>query len=97
MNFLGAVPGLPEGQTLGIRPEHLKPAGTGQISGVVTHVERLGGDTNLMIRTDQGEDLTVRRFGQDPTEVGAKAILFFDEADAFRFNAAGERIVQGQA
>ncbi len=97
MNFLSAVPGLPEGQTLGIRPEHLKPAETGQISGVVTHVERLGGDTNLMIRTDQGEDLTVRRFGQDPTEVGAKAILFFDEADAFRFNAAGERIVQGQA
>ena len=58
MNFLHrSVPDLPAGQTIGIRPEHLRLDDTGVISGKVTHVERLGGDTNLLVTTEQGETL----------------------------------------
>ncbi len=93
MNFLTtSVKGLEAGQSLGIRPEHLSLSETGPISGEVMHVERLGGDTNLLVDTDSGERLTVRLFGQDPTEVGAKISLGYDAANAFYFNEADERI-----
>ncbi|WP_299960733.1 ABC transporter ATP-binding protein [uncultured Roseobacter sp.] len=98
MNFLErSVPGVPDGQTIGIRPEHLRLAPSGQFSGVVTHVERLGGDTNLLVKTDQGETVTVRLFGQDPTEVGDVVHLAFAPEDAFYFDAAQERIFDAAA
>ncbi|WP_193142997.1 ABC transporter ATP-binding protein [Meridianimarinicoccus sp. MJW13] len=94
MNFLArSVAGLPAGQTLGIRPEYLSFRDDGQISGEVTHVERLGGDTNLLVRTDQGETLTVRLFGQDSTPVGARVTLGYDPDDAFYFDADDQRIL----
>ncbi|MCB1384438.1 MAG: ABC transporter ATP-binding protein [Nitratireductor sp.] len=93
MNFLErSVEGLPKGQTLGIRPEHLTLDGKGQIGGEVTHVERLGGDTNLLVRTEQGETLTVRLFGQNTTPVGEKVRLRFDESHAFHFDADNKRL-----
>lgn len=98
MNFLDrSVPNLPNGQTIGVRPEHLSLSQTGQISGKVTHVERLGGDTNLLVTTDEDETLTVRLFGQDPTEVGEKVRLAFDPKNAFHFNDSNERILQDAA
>ncbi|WP_114287953.1 ABC transporter ATP-binding protein [Candidatus Halocynthiibacter alkanivorans] len=94
MNFLErSVPGLAAGQTLGIRPEHLALRADGQISGEVTHVERLGGDTNLLVSTDQGEILTVRLFGQNDTDVGAHIQLGFDPEMAFRFDQSDNRIL----
>ena len=93
MNFLErSVPGLASGQTIGVRPEHLGLSEAGQISGKVTHVERLGGDTNLLVSTDEGETLTVRLFGQDPTEVGAHVRLAFDPVNAFYFDEKQERV-----
>ncbi|RVT85598.1 ABC transporter ATP-binding protein [Rhodobacteraceae bacterium CCMM004] len=93
MNFLErSVAGLPEGVTLGIRPEYLRPAPTGRIGGTVTHVERLGSDTNLLVETSQGERLTLRMFGQDQTPVGAPVTLDWDDADAFFFDATGRRL-----
>lgn len=98
MNFLErSVPGLPQGQTIGVRPEHLSLSETGQISGKVTHVERLGGDTNLLVTTDQGETLTVRLFGQNNTDVGAQIQLGFDSENAFYFNESNERILSEAA
>ncbi len=98
MNFLErSVPGLPAGQTIGIRPEHLGLREDGQIFGKVTHVERLGGDTNLLVQTGQGEIMTVRLFGQDPTEVGDEIRVGFDPACAFYFDAQQERIFQQAA
>jgi multiple sugar transport system ATP-binding protein len=98
MNFLErSVSGLAQGQTLGIRPEHLTLSDTGQITGRVTHVERLGGDTNLLVVTDKNETLTVRLFGQDPTEVGADVRLAFDPANAFYFDKSNERLYQDAA
>ncbi|WP_299671441.1 ABC transporter ATP-binding protein [uncultured Roseobacter sp.] len=98
MNFLqSSVPGLAPGQTIGIRPEHLTLSEGGQINGKVTHVERLGGDTNLLVVTDADETLTVRLFGQDQTNVGAAIRLAFDPAHAFYFNDAEERVYQNAA
>lgn len=93
MNFLErSVSGLAQGTTIGIRPEHLTLSADGQISGEVTHVERLGGDTNLLVKTDQDETLTVRLFGQNPTKVGARVQLVFDPEMAFHFDDAGRRV-----
>ncbi len=93
MNFLTrSVPGLAAGQTIGIRPEHLGLSGDGQIAGVVTHVERLGGDTNLLVHTAADETLTVRLFGQNQTEVGAEVRLGFDPGQAYLFDDADHRI-----
>ncbi|MGB3554093.1 MAG: ABC transporter ATP-binding protein [Jannaschia sp.] len=94
MNFLDrSVAGLPDGRTLGIRPEHLNIREGGQIEGEVTHVERLGGDTNLLVRTAQGEILTVRLFGQNGTEVGAKIGLGFESQNAFYFDGEDARVL----
>ncbi|AXI45468.1 sugar ABC transporter ATP-binding protein [Sulfitobacter sp. SK012] len=93
MNFLKKAPvDLPENGTLGIRPEHLKLVKGGRIKGTVTHVERLGGDTNLLVTTDQQETLTVRLFGQDSTAVGAAIELDFEDAAAFAFDQENQRI-----
>ncbi|MGC1496986.1 MAG: ABC transporter ATP-binding protein [Sulfitobacter sp.] len=93
MNFLKtSVQGLPNGVTLGIRPEHLELSTGGRITGKVTHVERLGGDTNLLITTAQGEALTVRLFGQHMAQVGDEVGLDFDDAHAFYFDVNQQRV-----
>ena len=92
MNFLKkSTINVPEGGVLGIRPEHLRMAENGRIKGTVTHVERLGGDTNLLVSTDEGEPLTVRIFGQDGTRVGEKVALDFDDNVSFIFNSEQQR------
>lgn len=92
MNFLKktALP-LPSGGTLGIRPEHLRLVQNGRISGTVAHVERLGGDTNLLVSTEAQEKLTVRVFGQDGTTVGETVELDFDDQDSFIFDKDMQR------
>ena len=93
MNFLHAsVPGMPESTILGIRPEHLRLADKGRISGQITHVEKLGGDTNLLVQTEADETLTVRLFGQHDASVGQSVTLDFDDDVAFWFDANGARI-----
>lgn len=93
MNFLErSVPGLPAKTTLGIRPEHLRLQEDGPIKGRVKHVERLGSDTNLLVETEAGETLTVRLFGQNPTAVDAVVGLGYDDANAFYFDDANQRI-----
>ncbi|WP_224825934.1 ABC transporter ATP-binding protein [Cognatishimia sp. MH4019] len=93
MNFLQKAPiDLPQGGTLGVRPEHLRLEKGGRIKGTVTHVERLGGDTNLLIATSQKEEMTVRLFGQDSTAVGASVELEFDNSSAFAFDTNEQRV-----
>ncbi len=93
MNFLQkSISGAPSDVTIGIRPEHLRIVESGRISGKITHVERLGGDTNLLIRTVSDETLTVRLFGQDGSSVGDQIALDFDDDHAFQFDAAGQRL-----
>ncbi|MEM9640963.1 MAG: ABC transporter ATP-binding protein [Pseudomonadota bacterium] len=80
--------------TLGIRPEHLRLSTTGPISGHIAHVERLGGDTNLLVRTADDVQVTVRIFGQDPSEVGQAVVLDYDPEHAFYFDSEGQRLVR---
>ncbi len=93
MNFLPAdrAGGDPV-VTLGIRPEHLRLARDGPIRGEITHVEHLGGDTNVLVAEDGGASLTVRLFGQHLARVGAPVTLDFDAGDAFHFDADGARV-----
>ncbi|MBC7143656.1 MAG: ABC transporter ATP-binding protein [Rhodobacteraceae bacterium] len=92
MNFLAAGPLGAPGATLGIRPEHLCAAPGGRLRGTVTHVERLGGDTNLLVTTDADATLTVRLFGQHDHRVGEAIALDYDPARAFAFDAEGRRL-----
>lgn len=87
MNFLQKAPlAIPKDGTIGIRPEHLRITKNGRIKGRVTHVERLGGDTNLLISTEEKEQLTVRIFGQDDSKVGEDIELDFDDQTSFMFD-----------
>ncbi len=92
MNFLTAAPLGAPGTTLGIRPEHLTVAAKGRITGTITHVERLGGDTNLLVNTDRGETITVRLFGQHPHQVDETVALDFDNRHAYSFDLDGMRL-----
>ena len=95
MNFLRKAPiDIPEGGSIGIRPEHLRISDGGRIKGTVTHVERLGGDTNLLVTTDEKETLTVRIFGQDGTQVGETVSLDFDETLSFAFDGQLQRLAK---
>ncbi|MEZ5731091.1 MAG: ABC transporter ATP-binding protein [Paracoccaceae bacterium] len=92
MNFLPAGPLGAKGATLGIRPEHLRVAPEGPLKGTVTHVERLGGDTNLLVATASGDMVTVRLFGQHGQRVGQPVTLAYDPAHAYAFDAEGHRL-----
>jgi multiple sugar transport system ATP-binding protein len=91
MNFLpGARVGRPG--EVGIRPEHLRLVPEGRLRGRVTHVERLGGDTNLIVTLAGGEMVTVRLFGQHGAQVGEDVGLDFDPAAALDFDETGRRV-----
>ncbi|MFT4961934.1 MAG: multiple sugar transport system ATP-binding protein [Paracoccaceae bacterium] len=92
-NFLSkSVADTPVNITIGIRPEHLKIVKNGRINGLVTHVEQLGADTNILVATDADETLIVRLFGQYSCSVGVDISLDFDAANVFRFDANEQRI-----
>jgi multiple sugar transport system ATP-binding protein len=93
MNFLkSAALGL-SSDSMGTRPEHLGLSrDAGAISGTVSHVERLGGETLVYIRTDLHGLLTVRLFGEHAYAVDEAVHLTPDLARAFHFDAAGQRI-----
>ncbi|KEP70101.1 ABC transporter ATP-binding protein [Thioclava sp. BHET1] len=93
MNFLkaGAI-GL-QGETVGIRPEHLEISKeTGEIPGTISHIEHLGGETNIYIHTEPHGLLTVRLFGEHHFEIDAPVYLTPDPARRFHFDAAGDRM-----
>jgi multiple sugar transport system ATP-binding protein len=92
MNFLQAAPLNAPGQTLGIRPEHIRIADHGRVTGTIAHVERLGGDTNLLVALPHAQTCTVRLFGQHDQSIDAPVSLTWDDRHAFAFDAKGTRI-----
>jgi multiple sugar transport system ATP-binding protein len=93
MNFLRKSVGtLPPDTTLGLRPEHLRITPEGRLQGRVIHVERLGGDTNLLVSTSEDETLTVRLFGQHDSAVGDEVALDWQDHNAFLFGPEQQRI-----
>ena len=93
MNFFPATRiGGPEDQTVGIRPEHIRLDAAGQLNGKVTHVENLGGDTNVIVELPEAQQMTVRLFGQHAARPGDEVTLAYDEAQSYRFAQDGARI-----
>ncbi len=96
MNFVPAASvGGETGHLLGVRPEHIRLRDSGRIDGKVIHVEKLGGDTNVLIEDKDGESITVRLFGQYDVELDEQVHLDFDDSHTFLFDTAGQRVYQG--
>jgi multiple sugar transport system ATP-binding protein len=92
MNFIPATTvGGSADHTLGVRPEHLHIAKDGRLDAKVVHVEKLGGDTNVLVEIPGGHRMTVRFFGQHPVKIGEQVALDFDDNDTFLFDANGQR------
>ena len=93
MNFLPAsLVGGPADQILGIRPEQISIDAAGPLNGTVVHVEKLGGDTNVLVDINAENNITVRVFGQYDIGHDAPVTLGFKDADAFHFDQAGRRV-----
>ena len=79
--------------TLGIRPEHLEISReAGRIPGTISHVEHLGGETNVYVRTEGNGLVTVRRFGEHRYAVDETVHLTPDPSRQFLFDAEGRRL-----
>ncbi len=93
MNFLDAAALGQPGKTLGVRPEHLAISREGgSIPGTISHVEHLGGETNVYIHTVPHGLLTVRRFGEHAYTVDETVHLTPDPARQFHFDGEGRRM-----
>ncbi len=92
MNFLTPLQDAPDGATMGVRPEDIRIEASGPLHGTVSHVERLGGDTNIVVRTGSGEMATVRMFGQHGAKVGDGLTLGFDPEKCHLFSKDGARL-----
>ena len=92
MNFVPAGIFGKDAATLGIRPEDIRVSAKGRASCAVTHVEHLGGDTNVLAKLDSGEQRTIRLFGQHEHEVGDTVQIDFDDASSYIFDANGARL-----
>ena len=86
----GARPG--EAVTLGIRPEHLRPAGDGVLHGEVIVVERLGGDTYLYLQHGGEDMLVVQADGENPTRVHERIAVALDPGHCHLFASDGRAL-----
>lgn len=93
MNFVPSSRlGGPEGQEIGIRPEYARICASGRLEGQVIHVEKLGGDTNILVDIGTDTPFTARAFGQFDIDQGAEVKIEFDDCQCLRFDSAGARI-----
>lgn len=80
-------------KTIGIRPEHIiLGQKKGDLEGIVSHVENLGGDTNIYIDCAEAGLICVRRFGEHSFEVDTKQILKFNSKNIYKFDENGKSI-----
>jgi len=92
MNFLKGAALGDGAETLGIRPEHLTVTPEGPIAGEVSHVEKLGGETLVYLRSEPHGLVTLRLFGERDFAFGQALRLTPDPARIFRFDAQGKRL-----
>lgn len=94
MNFIATTPeGYASAAAIGIRPEHIKISGTdGAWNGSVSLVERLGSDTIIHVKTDDGRILSVRETGQHDYTLGSALGLVPLEQHLHRFDLDGRRV-----
>lgn len=94
MNFVDAeyldVPGA---KTIGIRPEHITlNSVAGNVSGKVSHVEQLGGDTNVYLDCGDIGLISIRLFGQHDVEVDSNLFASFETGKIYQFDELGDRM-----
>ena len=92
MNFFPAsVVKDGDDRTMGVRPEDLFVADDGALSADVSHVEHLGGDTNI-IATMNAQQITARLFGQHAIEAGQTLKFGFNPQSVYHFDSEGQRV-----
>ena len=92
MNFLpGGLVQEGDTRTLGVRPEDLTLSDSGPLEATVTHVEHLGGDTNLIAMAGDHQ-VTARLFGQHDVDEGRAVQLGYSPEKAYFFDDAGHRL-----
>jgi multiple sugar transport system ATP-binding protein len=93
MNFVPSSRlGGAEGQETGIRPEYARIGTSGRLAGQVIHVEKLGGDTNILVDIGTDTPFTARAFGQFEIDQGADVKIDFDDSQCLHFDSAGARV-----
>jgi multiple sugar transport system ATP-binding protein len=94
MNFISGEEARREGATtLGVRPEHLQLASQAPTwTGMVRHMEYLGSDSFLFVKTQTAGELTVRVGEDTRVEVGASVGVCPTPGKLLRFDEAGLRI-----
>lgn len=92
MNFIPAdLVSEGDDRTIGIRPEDLFVDEDGALNATVTHVEKLGGDTNVVARLNSHQ-ITARLFGQHDVEEGAGIRFGFAPERTYHFDQEGARL-----
>ena len=86
----GAAPGTKV--TLGVRPEHLRPADRGDLAGEVIVTERLGGETVLYMRSGDGPMIVVQADGNSGARVHDRIAVQIDPESCHLFDADGRAI-----
>ena len=76
---------------MGVRPEDLFLDDSGALAARVSHVEKLGGDTNVIAQVNDHQ-ITARLFGQHTVEPGQDLRLGFNPQSAYHFNGEGMRV-----
>ena len=99
MNFITGTTAQREGvTTLGVRPEHLmlvddRPKWT----GTVRHLEYIGSDSYLFIKTERDGELTVRVVGDTGVAIGDTVGISPMPGKMLGFDEAGNRVAVGGA
>ena len=92
MNFLPeSVLDGANNNTIGIRPEDLFISKDGPLLVRVSHVEHLGGDTNIIAHVE-GHQITARLFGQHKVDQDAELRLAFKPDRTYAFAQDGTRL-----
>ncbi|WIY26065.1 ABC transporter ATP-binding protein [Parasedimentitalea psychrophila] len=93
MNFVPAEQlGGTTGTQIGIRPEYARITKDGRLPGTVAHVEKLGGDTNILIDLGDGLSFTSRQFGQYDIAIGDQVTIDVDDSKCLTFDSEGQRV-----
>lgn len=94
MNFIDAKHlRISDAESIGIRPEHISlDAKEGDVSGVVSHVEHLGGDTNVYLDCGPVGLVSIRLFGQHEVAVDSTQHARFEEGKTYHFDVDGKTI-----
>ena len=91
MNFIDAVAlGEKSCKTIGVRPEHISlHEEAGDLRGTVSHVEHLGGDTNVYLDCGEAGLISIRVVSECNLEIDARLFARFDPERVYRFDEQG--------